>query len=400
MLLMKTQNTSARTLLILIPTLLTFFLTVAPSWGQGSSPTKSCDSIFLSLPHPKSTVVPLKNTESVSTVRQFSEIPVLRLMTYNVKNLFTHVGDFDRVGPNKFQKTKPSKDKPEQELIGVAQAINESNPDVIVMQEVEGQSVLEDFNNHYLNGQYQTFLTPGNDGRGIDIGFLLKKDLPLKVVKESYKNLQWNDPADNNHPVPLFSRDLPTLLFYKKTDDPAKSQPLFVVIGNHGKSKRSRPGDPDSVQLRTAQYNQARLIVDSYLKRFGKDLPLLMAGDFNTDVRTEPEVASLKERLSDVFDLVKVPESERITHTFHPRGGATVQSQLDAILVSNGLTHSILQASIYRYKNKNGEIKPLPKTYNEREGNPSDHYPIIVDISTESIFHEILQPAMDKAVGF
>ncbi len=89
-------------------------------------------------------------------------------------------------------------------------------------------------------------------------------------------------------------------------------------------------------------------------------------------------------QMQDVFDLLEtpLPSEDRITHTYHPALRATQASQIDAILVSEPLSHAILSARVMRYKDDFGNEKPLPRRYAEREQNPSDHLPTVVDIAT------------------
>lgn len=351
-------------------------LTGLPFWSAFGGTDESC-----------ARVLQIRGS-SAPAMRSSDQISELVVMTYNVKNLFKMVGDFDRFEPNNYRQTGDAKDKPLSEMQGVAQAILDSSPDLIVLQEIEGLQTLEDFNKQFLNSGYTAVLHPGNDARGIEIGFLIKKDLPLQVALESHRDVRWNDPADNNRSVPLFSRDLPSLLFFRQSDDPKTATPLFVMIGNHGKSKRDRPGDPNSNLLRAAQYREARVIVDGYQKKYGNDLPILLAGDFNTDVKNSPELQPLREKMQDVLDLVEATGASRITHTYHPHEGGPQMAQLDGILVNQRLALSVLAAAIYRYKDQNGVVKPIPQTYQEREKNPSDHFPIVLRLSTKLIFPE------------
>ena len=91
--------------------------------------------------------------------------------------------------------------------------------------------------------------------------------------------------------------------------------------------------------------------------------------------------------MKDSFDLstTKLTAEERITHTFHPRGAETKNSQLDAVLANKSGSSLISKAEVYRYKNTDGSIKSLPKTYDERELNPSDHFPVIVEIDLSKL---------------
>jgi endonuclease/exonuclease/phosphatase family metal-dependent hydrolase len=382
--------------------LLTIFLTGAPSWAQnsiqnlGQRPTRT-----LILPGSCQTLFTPARASGTFAKRSLEQINSLRFMTYNVKNLFTHVGEFNRVGPNAFKKTKDAEEKPLVELHGISRAINESNPDILVMQEVEGLAALQDFSSRFLGNQYRAMLIEGNDPRGIDIGFLVKRDLPFHIKMESYRHMLWKDPADNYQPEPVFSRDLPALLIYRLGEtDLQRARPLMVILGNHAKSKRDRPGDPESNLLRSTQYHRARMIIESYFERFGPNLPLIMAGDFNTDVQNSFEVKPVTDRLTDVLDLRGVSTMDRITHTFHPQGRPAERRQIDAILVSPELKDSVTTALVYRYKNAAGVQKPIPATYSDREQNPSDHFPIVVEIKTDSIFTGQVTQPLPAASGY
>jgi hypothetical protein len=344
-------------------------------------------------------VPPLNRAPAVGGMRRTEDIPALRIMTYNVENLFFTVGEHKHVSPNKRQQVSPPEQKSPGALAGVAKAILEADADIIVLEEIEGLESLLNFNKFYLKNAYVPYLIPGNDARGIEIAYLVRKDLPLKVVEETHKDVTWKDPIDEYQEKPLFSRDLPVLLLYRQDDDPARATPLFAIMGNHAKSQRDRPGDPRSSVLRKAQYSKASEIVSGYLKRFGSDFPLLMAGDFNTDLQNSSELGPLKTFLTDVLDFLHYPSNFRVTETFHPRNGPTVRSQLDGILVSQGLLHSILDAAIYRYKDNQGQTKPIPDNYFARKANPSDHFPIVIDIATDVIFPEAHNGQLKKTVG-
>jgi len=392
---MRQLKPIARSLFVLAAFLVIQLLMIAPVQANGPA-GPSCSGILLdSAP----AINQSKLRPQISVTRNSNEIPSLRLMTYNVENLFMHVGEFDRVGPNQLEQIHPEQVKSEKNLLGVAHAIKESNPDILVLQEVEGLETLIEFNNKYLKGQYHPILLRGNDFRGIEIAFLVKKDLPLKVVAESHKDLQWQDPAEGNKTVPVFTRDLPALIFYRKNTDPARSSPLFVLLGNHGKSKRDRPGDPGSNYQRTEQYHQTSQVISDYLQRFGPNTPILLAGDFNTDVQSSPEVSMLRNQLQDVFDTTRSSQENRITHTYHPRQGDTVRAQLDAVMVTPGFSGSILQAVTYRYKDADGQALPIPQNHQERSENPSDHFPIVVDFSTVQIFPEAHLDSLPRAAG-
>jgi len=325
-----------------------------------------------------------QSAASVPHKRTLEEIQSLRIMTFNVLNLFQTSEKVRREALGDSRAYVPRR-KPRKAVEGIAHAISEKEPDVVILQEVEDLKALEDPSAEFLGGQYQPLLQPGNDPRGINIGFLIKKDLPFLIEQERHKEITWKDPVDDKV-KPLFSRDLPVLLF--RTEENA--DPFLILLGHHAKSQRDqeRPTDPLSKKWRTAQHEAAMGIVADYQKRFGQDAKIVFAGDFNTNVTDAEELSALKPFFKDSFTVAErtTPPEERITHTFHPRDGPTVYSQLDSIMVSPSLADKVSRALIHRYRSQNGSPKRLPKSLRERFTNPSDHYPVVVDIKTVGMF--------------
>lgn len=320
------------------------------------------------------------------TYQEFTQRPSIRLSTYNVLNLKQMVGRYEPdLNTGKRVKTKPEKEKSQSQIDGVAEAIKEVSPDIIFLQEVEGETSLENFASHDLQDQWRPLLINGNDSRGIHIGVLVKKSVPLQFEYESHRDEPF---SSENHPdlKRVFSRDFPVLI----ARAPEGGEPLFILAGVHGKSKRSENNkDPESREIRTAQAERMVEVIKDYQKRFPKT-PILIMGDFNAEVQSEPEYAALRSfNLKDVLDLtpgaLPVGDPGRVTHTFHPNGGSTKASQLDSILVVPPYDDLVKKAEVYRYKNEDGSIKPIPKTYAEREKNPSDHYPLWTDLDLQKI---------------
>jgi hypothetical protein len=137
-----------------------------------------------------------------TAVRPLNEIKDLVVMTYNVENLFYRVGQFERMAGKKFRQ-KPGgqgqRPKPEYEVRGVSEAIKDVNPDVIILEEVENVFALDHLNEQYLDHAYQSVLVQGNDARGINVGFLIKKNLPFHMEVESHKDMTWYDPVDKEN---------------------------------------------------------------------------------------------------------------------------------------------------------------------------------------------------------
>lgn len=316
-------------------------------------------------------------------VRSLESIKQLKVGSYNVENLFEQVGSHvpDPANPGKLKKVSDAKPKPEWAMREEGKIILENDLDIVTLAEVEDVKALEDFNARFLGGKYRVFLIEGNDERGIDIAFLVKKDLPFNIEQRSHKEETWTDPVLGGGPTKLFSRDLTSLVVRA----PGKTQPLFVLFGTHYKSKRDRDGrDPESVIMRTAQVQRTAEIMERYRREFGADVPMMIAGDFNGAVADEAAYKPLYAAagLTDSFDAAPTPSTpeERITHTYHPRGGPAHYAQMDAVLVSKSLKGAVQSAKVYRYKNPDGTVRAIPKTYEERELNPSDHFPLIVTL--------------------
>lgn len=315
------------------------------------------------------------------TQRTEESIQSLNVLAYNVENLFISTGKGQWESPGLMHKDSnqgPETKSPEK-LAEIRKIILENNPDIMILTEVENIESLSVLASAQLQGLYRPMLIEGNDPRGIDIGFLVKSDLPWRFKLITHKELRWKNPQ-SGYEGPLFSRDLPVLEVYRTNSE----QPLFVVIGNHAKSKRDMKDDPESRTWRSAQYVEAAKITKSYLE---KKIPLLFAGDFNADILHDPEVQPLKNILQSSLAIAPdaLPEKERITHTFHPRGDRPHFSQMDDIMVSPSLAPSVLSAQIVRYHNKDGSIKAIPQTYEQRSEQPSDHFPVLLKLSTSQI---------------
>jgi hypothetical protein len=324
--------------------------------------------------------------------RRLEDIKQLRVMTYNVENLFMHVGK----GPNPKEIAKDP-----EELVGVAAAIRAENPDIIIVVEVERDfSTLSAYNDHYLGGLYRPLMVSGNDQRGINIGFLVKRDLPFHVVLESNRGYLGVDPINPSEgPIPIFSRDLPMLSLYTRGHD-ISGPPLLTILGTHFKSMRDRPGDPRGTALRGAQAQAAAEIIEGLRRRWGNHSRIMIGGDFNASPRQSRELDPLVHLgRVDSMDKARVPRTveARATHTYHPsRNGVGRPSRLDFMLLSPVLASFVRSSHVHRYIEPiTGAVRPIPVTRDDRELNPSDHFPLLTDFR----FPEMLAAYEAEAVA-
>lgn len=312
--------------------------------------------------------------------RPLEKLQELKFMSYNMENLFLS-GD-----PGKGVKS-PVK------LMAQAKVFRDVNPDVAVVVEVESLETLQKFVREYLNDEYTAFLTPGNDGRGINIGFLVKKDLPFQFELTSNRKEQWDDPADdpsgNHNLTPLFSRDLPILSVWSNKQSKT-STPIARFIGVHFKAKIDRDGDPQAALKRSAEMASARKIFQQYMKKDGPNAAIILAGDFNASFASDPETAQIKDPLlRDALDIMNVPMDQRVSHLFFsgPQN-PIVADQLDYILMTPTLQRVVQEAKVYRYRDGAGNELPLPRTSKQRKKQPSDHNPIWMRFLFQPIFQQ------------
>ncbi len=334
---------------------------------------------------PPSEILTLEPLEP-QNYKRFSEENKITISTYNVLNLKQMVGRYEPdLTTGRRVKTKPEAPKSQSQITGVAEVIKEISPDILFLQEVEGVESLANFAEQDLQNQWRPLIIKGNDSRGIHIGVLIKKTIPLHFDYESHRD----EPFSNEHHPEIkkvFSRDFAVLL----ARPPTGGDPLFILAGVHGKSKRSENKlDPESREIRTAQAERMVEIIKYYQEKH-PNIPIMLMGDFNAEVHSEPEYSALREfNIKDVLDLtpnaLPVGDFGRITHTYHPQGGSRKASQLDSILLVPPHQDFVLKAEVYRYKNEDGSLKAIPQTYAERQTNPSDHYPIWTELDLQKL---------------
>src|SRR5262245_31141226 len=138
----------------------------------------------------------------------------------------------------------------------IAQRVLDLDADVLLVQEVEDQTALEDFNAKHLDGIYdQVVVLEGNDDRFIDVGVMVRGPLSLGGVT-TYKHATHPE-ADG----PVFSRDL---LQADLID--ADGETVLTVFNTHLKShfvaefdfELKRLKTPDEIAAEHAAANERR----------------------------------------------------------------------------------------------------------------------------------------------
>jgi predicted extracellular nuclease len=164
-------------------------------------------------------------------------------------------------------------------------------PDVIGTIEVENLAVLKKLADkintdavaaNQTNPKYEAYLIEGNDGRGIDVGFLVKS-ARVKVVDvtqlskdEKFKNPDGKD--ENLH-------DRPPLMLQATIDDAKTGKPFaFTVIVNHLKSFLGIDDPKDGgARVRLKRQMQAKFLARFVNERqkLNPNEPIVLLGDFN-----------------------------------------------------------------------------------------------------------------------
>ncbi len=284
----------------------------------------------------------------------------LRFGTYNLLNLFENVIN------------------QQAQRWGNARAIEKIDPDFMVGVEIENIHAFQIFSKHYLKGLYEPLLIDGNDSRGIDVGILVKKDLPIEMEWRSFKTFSMNSEQ------PIFSRDLPVGLVYERDANGIRNKyPKFAIIATHYKSKKSKPGQPDTGILRGKQVDATLQVIKKIQQEFSQDLPIILSGDFNNSVHRGPEFQALFNKgFKDTLDLTPKPgtHEERATHYYFSHLGDREANQIDAILILGNQKMKVHESKVIPDTDINGRTLSAPQSFSERQLRPSDHRPIFAEI--------------------
>ncbi len=297
-----------------------------------------------------------------ATTKPFVPQEQIKIVAYNLEEFFTREAA-DARGDTQKVLSMEHGFKPEDQIVKEREIIKEENPDIIVATEMHLEGDAKEFmDDPQLQGKYKQFLIPGNDSYGINIVMYLKSSLNFEATYTSHKDMTWTNPF--THQVqPLFSRDLPVLILKR----PGENNPALIVIGNHAHSKRTSNGDTESNELRTAQYEGAKQVIQNLKDQYGSQVPIVLAGDFNTNVINAPEVNPIRDVVTSIFDSIKGKTFDlvdRVTHVFFGKDGERNAEQLDDIRVSGNV--QVISVQVIHYEDASGKLLPLPQTYQER----------------------------------
>jgi endonuclease/exonuclease/phosphatase family metal-dependent hydrolase len=250
-----------------------------------------------------------------------------------------------------------------------AQAILDSKPDILAVQEIENIYTLRVFNETYLDNYFDRMICiDGNDPRGIDVGLLLKKDLDADIQNirthideaEKGKSIHRTFFMNSGYWVTgaIFSRDCLEV-------DINLNGKIITLLINHFKAQDRTQ---TSVARRTKQSERVAELVTQCAKS-GK-LPVVL-GDFNAMPVDKSLVSLLK------HPLLKDPfPPETWTHYYVSKKNI---SRLDYILIhkniksiSTNIVRNGLTTKCKKY------VGPRYPTVGQEHTEASDHCPVSV----------------------
>ncbi len=266
-----------------------------------------------------------------------------------------------------------------------AEAILQNRPDVLAVMEVENIYSLRIFNHDYLSDYFdRVYLIDGNDPRGIDVGFLVRKGFKGEVQnirthvddmkKNAKKAVTWGSRPNFGYLAEnaLFSRDCFEV-------DLKVGEKVLTFLVNHLKAQ---DGKDSSNQRRKEQADRILQLVKS-TRAQGRH-PVVL-GDFNADV--DAKTAAGKKAGASLSTLVGAKElidtfaglADNWTHYYESESAI---SRLDYILVDKDLgfgnqriTREGLSKKCMQYTG------PRFSTVSYKHTEASDHCPVSVEIT-------------------
>jgi predicted extracellular nuclease len=275
----------------------------------------------------------------------------LRVASFNVENFFPAGTDLDlRIVTQAEYEEKRDK-------IADAIANRLSRPDVIAVQEVYDLASLQDLADEL--GGYTAYLEPGNDERGIDVGFLIADGVEHGNLRQLGK--------DAAGPQGFSCSDVAGRLFDRPplALDVERKGVKFTLFSNHFASKSA----PD--ECRAAQ---AAFVRDEVANLEAAGREAIVAGDLNA-FEDESALTTLQDGTTSLDDLWDVPPAaERYSYHFDGR-----LQTLDHVLITDALQSRVAD---FRYAHFDND-------YYERRGvtdghRVSDHDPPVLTIELPS----------------
>ncbi|MEK6773259.1 MAG: hypothetical protein AABY64_04915 [Bdellovibrionota bacterium] len=320
----------------------------------------------------------------------------LKIAFLNAENLFLLFDspphkDILKADGTQWQRLSTSiyENKPLDKLKELAKAIKEIDADIVMLCEIGGPESLANFNELFLDSKYSSALIEGNSNRNIDVGFLVRKELPFYFDLASNKNRSINfvyphEKSQNPPPVNKFSRDVAELKCFTKNVD----QPFLILLLTHLKSRL----DPERKDTNGFERRKAELKtlveIEQEIEKNYPSIPIVMAGDFNGNAGTENTDEEFKPiyqstSLKDILELANAPGPDRATFYQVKAMGKTESRQIDYCFLNPVAAQKLKSnsSSVYRYKDEFGFKIDIPQNLEAKMQLPSDHYPLVFELA-------------------
>lgn len=322
----------------------------------------------------------------------------LKFCLLNAENLFLlfdrhPTPEFTKADEVEWQKLSSSiyPNKPLNKTHELARTIKDINPDILMLCEVGGYESLKNFNELFLGSAYSLALIEGNSDRNIDVGFLIRKNLPFyyDLISNKNRSIKFLYPYERDaesiakNLSQKFSRDAVELRLFSQD----KEKPFLIILLSHLKSQL----DPEKIDPGGFERRQAELktLLEIYRELEAKypKVPFIIAGDFNGNAssdNTDLEFKSIYETtsLKDVLSLSQIPIEERATYYQVKLSGGVDSRQIDYCFISP-TSEKYLKPNgsyVYRYKDEFGFKIDKPQSLDAKLKLPSDHYPIVFEL--------------------
>lgn len=249
----------------------------------------------------------------------------VKILNWNLHNFYDTVEDANSEGDDSF-----SQSEYDDKLAAAVDILAELDPDVLILQEVENESILEDLNDA-LDGVYtEQSLLPGNDPRGVDLAALSKIQFDDVVSHLDETFLL----EGTNGPEYRFTRDLVEYHFEVNGQK-------VVLLNVHFKAK----GDSDDPDRRLAEAQRARAVADELVEE-DSSRAVMVLGDYNDLPTSNPVEAVLGSNPTFSSAADNVEEDDRWTFNFmgalelidHQIGNPTMMDRLDpeSVVIRHG----------------------------------------------------------------
>lgn len=336
----------------------------------------------------------VKNTIGISPLSRIPKANEFLVAGMNVENLFDETDD-----PSPDEKPVPA-EVVEAKMKKLSRAIRfyMQMPDVIGVTEVENLPLLkrlaERLNADAVQGgkddpKYEAHLIEGNDGRGIDNGFLVKSSrVKVLETKQFGKDEKYRNPVKGED---SFVNDRPPLMVRCLIEDAdTKDKAEFSVIVNHLKSfgGYSDPKIQDDFRLKKKLQSEFLAKLVNERQKANPNERIVLVGDFNMfqfndgimdligTIKGKPSAKDavmissddlVETDLTNLVDLI--PAGQRYSYVFE--GNAQV---LDHIIINEQMKKHILG---YSYARLNADFAETDRNNPNKVQRFSDHDPAV-----------------------